>query len=327
MAEAAQSTLNDLVSRALERDKWSVARLISIFEDTRQSAPAQRAEVLDLLRAGKGDQVGFFHGITGTPGAGKSSLLGEVALRLIQSDASSAVAVLAIDPASEISGGALLGDRTRVRFPVHDRRFFFRSQSSDRNLGGVSRTTYQVCRLLGHLFDHVFIETVGIGQSEIEIQYVADRIYLVLQPMGGDQIQFMKAGIMEVPDVFILNKSDEEVAARKSYHTLKASLTFSRPGEDALPILRTSATTGLGLDELVRVIADVKTDGRRHSPQEKEAYFFARWVRDEFGRRGVERLLEIGKAALPGQAARNYMDLTGGFDAGQMAFAAGNATP
>src|SRR5690606_6958306 len=116
-------------------------------------------------------------GITGTPGAGKSTLVGEMATRLVGADDHTAVAVLAVDPSSQISGGALLGDRTRVRFPAGEPRLFFRSQASDRELGGVSRTTFPVCRLLHRLFDVVFVETVGIGQSETEIQHVSDWTY------------------------------------------------------------------------------------------------------------------------------------------------------
>ena len=312
-----------LVAAALERDKRAIGQLISVFEDTRSGSSGRRATVLATLSEAGRNSPGFFHGITGTPGAGKSSLIGCVAERIVEAGAGS-VAVVAVDPASEASGGALLGDRTRVRFPTTELRLFFRSQSSNRALGGISRTTYQVCRLLGRLFDHVLIETVGIGQSEIEVQYVADRIYLVLQPLGGDQIQFMKAGIMEVPDVFIMNKSDEEQAASRSFHALKASLAYARPGSDPdVPVLRTSTRTGEGLAELVDRMISAGPAVARRDPAAKEGYFFATWVRDEFGRRGTELLLSSGGLTDPAAAGRLYVTDHGGFDRAQHSFAAG----
>ncbi|MCB1326183.1 MAG: protein kinase [Spirochaetales bacterium] len=304
-----------LTERALAGDKWSIARLISLFEDPRPSAAEQRALVLASLRQDDRSRRAVFPGITGTPGSGKSTLLGRLALLLIQQDPEVRVAVVAIDPSSHVSGGSILGDRTRVQFPLDELRLFFRSQASDLELGGVSRTTFQVCRLLYFLFDFVFIETVGIGQNEIEIQHVADRIYLVLQPLGGDQVQFMKAGIMEIPDAFVLNKSDTGLAADQSFHALKASLSFSRPGEeDRIPIFRTSATTGSGVQELSADIVAADRKDFRRTMNEKEAYFFEKWVRDEYGRTGLRFLNQMR----PGASA--YLKKAGSFDEAQMQF-------
>lgn len=288
--------LEGYVDGALAGKKLAIARLISVFEDTRGDAPARRRRVLQLLEQRRTRSATFI-GITGTPGAGKSTLIGELATRLAASEAGARVAVLAIDPSSHVSGGSLLGDRTRVRFPVGDERLYFRSQASDQELGGVSRTTFPVCRLLHKLFDFVFVETVGIGQSEVEIQQVADFVFLVLTPLGGDQVQFMKAGIMEIPDAIILNKSDAEKEARKAYHALRASLSLSRPGEeDTLRIFRTSATTGLGLEELNNFIVALQRDPLGRSMPSKERYFFGKWARDEFGRSGLRYLGETGGA-------------------------------
>lgn len=232
-------------------------------------------------------------GITGTPGAGKSSLVGELAQRLIRLRADARVGVLAIDPSSQISGGALLGDRTRVRFAVDEPRLYFRSQASDLDLGGLGRHSYAVARLMRQLFDFVFVETVGIGQSEIDIRYLADRSYLVMQPLGGDQVQFMKAGIMEIPDAFILNKCDEGEVAQHSYHMLRASLGLARPLDagaegERLTIHRTSAITGQGLDALVAEIAATPRALERGA--EREQYFFRKWVRDSYGLSGLRAL-------------------------------------
>ncbi len=298
--------MQELIEKALVGDKWSVGRLISVFEDRRPDAAGRRGSILHALSQHPDARRGRFIGLTGTPGAGKSTLMGEIANRLIRLpvqvdhadgrahtiDAGSArVAVLAIDPSSDVSGGAILGDRTRVNFALDERRLFFRSQASDRELGGVSRSTFQVARLLYYLFDYVLIETVGIGQNEIEIQYLADRIYLVLQPLGGDGIQFMKAGIMEIPDVFVLNKADAQEAAKQSYFALKAALSFVRPGEeDQVEILLTSAHTGMGLDKLSQDIADSSASVTKRSMQAKEEYYIAKWVRDEYGRMGLRHL-------------------------------------
>ncbi len=308
----------DPIDKALALDKWSVGQLVSAFEDTRATAAARRKDILARLAAATARNARFV-GITGTPGAGKSTLIGELALRLVAADPAVAVAVLAVDPSSHVSGGALLGDRTRVSFPPDEPRLFFRSQASDLDLGGVSRNTFQVCRLLSHLFDVVFIETVGIGQSEVEIQQVADWTYLVLQPMAGDQIQFMKAGIMEIPDAFILNKCDEKAAAERSYHALRASLGLARlavpDGEPTkIPVHRTSAKTGEGLDDVVAELRDVAAASPRRTMADKEVYFFEKWIRDQYGRSGLHYLRDhtAGAAAFIAEA--------GGFDDAQLGF-------
>ena len=314
-----------LVSAARAGQKRAIGKLISIFEDTRPAAAGQRKELLALLAGASHDPAGgrpraHVIGMTGTPGAGKSTLIGALALELIRRRADARVAVLAVDPSSHVSGGALLGDRTRVRFPAGEERLFFRSQASDRQLGGVSRYTFAACRLLCHLFDYVFIETVGIGQSEIEIHYVADHSYLVLQPMAGDEVQFMKAGIMEIPDAFILNKCDQVEAAERSLHALRASLRLARlEGPGALPpIFAVSARTGAGMDELLGSIiagAEAGAGGARGSWADKERHFFEVWVRDEFGRTGLALL------ASRGGGGRAYLAGAGCYDAAQVAFA------
>ncbi|HQR81110.1 MAG TPA: GTP-binding protein, partial [Actinomycetota bacterium] len=185
-------TLAETVDRARGLHKHAVSKLVSLFEDARPAAAAQRAEALELLGPAKSAVLG----ITGTPGAGKSSLVARLVPQLLaESDLS--VAVVAVDPASHTSGGALLGDRARTRFATGEKRAYFRSQSNAAELGGLAPTTFQVSRLLKRLFDLVIVETVGIGQSELDIRYLADHVYLVLQPLGGDEIQFLKAGIIE----------------------------------------------------------------------------------------------------------------------------------
>lgn len=285
-----------LVEGSAALDKWSLGRLIRLFEDSRPEGVAARLAAMAAMDERNLARHAAILGFTGTPGAGKSTLLGEIATRLVASRDVSA-ALIAIDPTSHRSGGSLLGDRTRVRFPLEEKRLFFRSQASELELGGIGRATYQVVRVLERLFDVVFVETVGIGQSEIEVERLVDRLYLVLQPMAGDQVQFMKAGIMEVPHVFVLNKSDNP-EARKSFYALRASVDFARPGEDEPPaIIRTSATTGEGLDDLLAdITSHLHPAGKQHAAR-RDIYFFEKWVRDEFGRLGLRKLDEQGSAA------------------------------
>ena len=281
--------LEDLVARARTLDKRAVAELIGIFEDTRPEAVATRRKVVELL--GDAPQATVV-GITGTPGSGKSSLVAVLVPRLLELDPDLTVAVLAVDPSSHVSRGSLLGDRTRVRFATDERRAFFRSQASATELGGLAPTSYQVTRLLTALFDLVIVETVGIGQSELDIRYLADHVYLVIQPLGGDEIQYLKAGIIEIPDSFILNKWDEP-AAKRSYHQLVGSLSLARPFEDEHPpIHRTSARTGEGIDELAESVLAVVGSASRVDADRRETHFFGRWARDEWGRTGMRFLAD-----------------------------------
>jgi LAO/AO transport system kinase len=303
-----------LVERALLRQKQAVAALVSLFEDQRLEAIERRATIHDALSGRPGASSPLVLGITGTPGSGKSSLLARLAPDLLRQDGELSLAILAVDPSSQVSGGALLGDRTRMRLPVGEARVFFRSQASQVQLGGLGPWTFQVCRLLGSLFDCVMVETVGIGQSEADIQQLADHVYLVMQPLGGDEVQFLKAGIMEIPDAFILNKCDEPAAAR-SYHALRGSLALARPFDAGeLPLYRTSARTGEGLDELTSAMLAMIRNGPRAPLARKEAYFFEQWVRDQWGR--------VGLGVLDGSlgGAAQLLATAGGFDRAQLEF-------
>lgn len=301
-----------LLGAARERDKLAVARLISLFEDRRETAPAVRAQVLDALDDSSAPSSGAIVGITGTPGSGKSSLLSRLTVDLLEQRGDLSIAVIAVDPSSQVSGGALLGDRTRMRFTPDERRLFFRSQAAESDLGGLGPSSFQVCRLLTRLFDLVLIETVGIGQSEADIRHLADRVYLVLQPLGGDEVQFLKAGIIEIPDAFILNKSDEP-SAEASYHHLRSAMWLARPFEDeSPPVFRTSAVTGEGLAELESdIIGHLAADGS--GLVQREPYFFGRWVDDEWGRRGLRVLSELG-------GAEAFVASAGGYEAAQQQF-------
>jgi LAO/AO transport system kinase len=294
-----------LLERARTLEKHALARLVSLVERDGTAARARRAALFRHLGAHpeRFPARARVVGITGTPGAGKSTLVGRLALRLLERDARTSVAMLAIDPSSVRSGGALLGDRLRTQFPVGERRLFFRSQATGGELGGMGRRTFAVARLLRHLVDLVFIETVGVGQSEIEVSRLADLTVLVLQPLAGDHVQFMKAGVMEVPDVFVINKCDEERLARRSLHELRATLDYARVAAPQATIVRTSAVTGRGIDELTGVV--LAAPSRDPDWSDRERVFLERAVADEYGRFGLDALA-AARAALP--AGASYED-------------------
>lgn len=280
----------DLLARARERDKRAVAQLVGLFEDVRPAAAARRAEVMSALA----DQpTATVIGITGTPGSGKSSLVARVVPELLRRDPDLSVAVLAVDPSSQVSGGSLLGDRTRVRLPAGEDRAYFRSQATEAHLGGLAPATFPVARLLMAIFDAVVVETVGIGQSELDIRHLADHVHLVLTPLGGDEVQYLKAGIIEVPDAFVLNKCDDPGAA-KAYHQLRQALGLARPFDhEPPPIRRTSARTGEGIDELVDVVAAQVAAGPVTDPLRREVHFLRRWVTEQWGRTGASVVAEV----------------------------------
>jgi LAO/AO transport system kinase len=300
MNQEISSELIHLLEQAKDLEKWPIARLISIFERNTEENFIARHQIISYLNK-HNDQFNkqaLVLGITGTPGAGKSSLIGETCLKLLELKPDISIAVLAIDPSSHESGGALLGDRTRTIFPIKDNRLFFRSQASQQDLGGLSKQTFHVSRLLRRLFDIIIIETVGIGQNEIEIQRLSDHTCLVMQPLAGDQVQFMKAGIMEIPNTFIINKCDEDALAKKSLHLLKSSLklaqiyvhnTSPENTETQTPrdIFLTSATKKKGIEELANYILNISQSAvSSEIIQKQETYFLNKWIRFAYGEFG-----------------------------------------
>ena len=285
--------MQGLVDKALQFHTLSIADLIAIFEDDRPQAIPQRREALTILSAHPQRKNGYLVGITGTPGVGKSTLLGQLVLAL-SAAARLSVAVVAVDPSSTISGGALLGDRVRVHLPVDRPELYFRSQASQSELGGLAPKTFPVCRLLHHLFDIVLVETVGIGQSELDVRWLVDRLYLVLQPLAGDEVQLLKAGVLEVPDAIVVNKCDERQAARKLRSALASALPLAHGMGEAPPsVFLTSAISGEGVAELS---ADVLAQLAAHPFAAKERRYFEHWVKAEWGRAG-ERVLRATKNA------------------------------
>ena len=239
----------DLVARAEAGEARAVARLISLVED---ASPALR-EVMALLapRAGHARVVG----LTGSPGVGKSTSTN--ALVAAYRRRGMKVGVLAVDPSSPFSGGALLGDRVRMQDHATDDGVFIRSMASRGHLGGLSWSTPQALRVLSAAgCDVVLVETVGVGQAEVEIASLADTTLVLLAPGMGDGIQAAKAGILEVADVFVVNKADRD-GADTVVRDLRYMLSLGdRRTDDGwrVPIVKTIAAKGEGADEVVEAI-------------------------------------------------------------------------
>lgn len=229
-------------------DVRQLARLISRVEN----AGPDGERVLRDLGPGQGTAVVL--GITGSPGVGKSTTTNALisALR----SRGQRVAVLAVDPSSPFSGGALLGDRIRMQDHAGDEGVYIRSMASRGHLGGLAAATPQVMRVLDAAgFDVVIIETVGVGQSEIEIAATADSSIVLLAPGMGDGIQAAKAGILEIGDVFAVNKSDRD-GADTAVRELRAMIELGTWTGWKPPVVKTVASTGVGIDELLQAIDD-----------------------------------------------------------------------
>jgi LAO/AO transport system kinase len=243
--------VNELGARLRDRDLTAAPAALNLLENRtmREEAAALLAEV-SPERLG-GEAAAHVVGITGPPGAGKSTLLS--ALARAWRDAGRTVAVLAVDPTSKRSGGALLGDRARIEADPDDRGLFIRSTAAGGRLGGLAPATRVAAQVLAAAFDVVVIETVGVGQSETEVAEAADTVAVVVQPGSGDVLQFLKAGIMEVPDVLVVTKADLGPVAERARRDLHAALRSL--GSHGVPVVAVSSIAPVsGIDELVEAL-------------------------------------------------------------------------
>ena len=230
-----------LIERALEGERRAIARLISLVED----GGPELGEVMRSLYPHTGNSYSI--GITGAPGAGKSTLTERVVARA--RDDGHTVGVLAIDPSSPFSGGALLGDRVRMQSHANDEGVFIRSMATRGHLGGISLATPEAVRVLEAAGkDIVVIETVGVGQAEVEITDACDTTLVVVNPGWGDAVQTAKAGLMEIADVFVVNKADR-AGTKDAVRELKQMLEMSDAAWKP-EVVETIATKGEGIDEL-----------------------------------------------------------------------------
>ena len=283
-----------------------------------ESAP-EDADTLALLDAAYAAPRGHVVGVTGPPGVGKSTLIG--ALIAHWRAAARSVGVIAVDPSSRSSGGALLGDRTRLRTDPDDAGIFVRSMAARDKLGGLAALTVSAMVLMRALYDIVLIETVGVGQSETDVAGAADTVVLCVQPGSGDSLQFMKAGIVEIPHVVAITKSDLGQVAERARSDALAVLGLTDRSADGwpVPVLMLSALKRDGIDALAQSIADharwlAEDDRLAAARRAQAAHWLVEGVREAFGREGLDR---AGALTLPpGQspfraAARLAMMLRG----------------
>jgi LAO/AO transport system kinase len=225
-----------------------MARAISLIEDEAPQAP----EIVRGIFPATGHA--YLVGVTGPPGAGKSTLVDRLSLELRRRNQT--VGIIAVDPTSPYTGGAILGDRVRMQAQSGDEGVFIRSMATRGHLGGLARATHEAaCVLDAAGKDWVVIETVGVGQDEVDIVRTADVAVVTLVPGTGDEVQALKAGIMEIADIFVVNKSDLDGADRL-VASVEAMLALDEgaPGEWRPPVVRTEATTGAGVAELLAAI-------------------------------------------------------------------------
>ncbi len=290
----------ELGERLKQRDLSAAPAVLNLLEGRRgdaRSATAALLEAVAPLSIG-GEAPGHVIGITGPPGVGKSSLLSRLVETWRARDRS--VAVLAVDPTSRRSGGALLADRARIDVDPGDRRVFIRSTAAGDRLGGLAPATRAAANALAVAFDVVVIETVGVGQSETEVADVADTVAVVVQPGSGDVLQFLKAGIMEVPDVLVVTKADLGRIATRALADLRSAVEAL--GASDVAVIATSAMSPpKGVDELVDALDAHRTSldlparrlraRRLHALADFAAEHGDRGLRALGGRREAERWL------------------------------------
>lgn len=239
------SSAKTLIQQLQQGDKKALARCITIVENELEGYQ----EILTSLKFNKNTPV---IGITGPPGAGKSTLINAVIKKL--TDQGKSVGVIAIDPTSPFNYGSLLGDRLRMAEHFTNENVFIRSLATRGSLGGLSATIIEVVDIMrAFAFDYIIVETVGVGQSEVEIVGLADTTVLVLVPESGDEVQSLKSGVMEIADVFVINKSDR--AGASIFMKNIQQLVHSKPMSDwSIPVIKAVATKHEGVDELIEAI-------------------------------------------------------------------------
>jgi LAO/AO transport system kinase len=286
--------LSALADSIVSGDPRAIARGISLVENDAEEGPALVREL--FARSGRA----FLVGITGAPGAGKSTLADGLISRWRK--AGRTVGVLAVDPSSPFSGGALLGDRVRMQAHAQDAGVFIRSMATRGHLGGLARATTDAALVLDAAGkDFVAIETVGVGQDEVEIARTADVSVLVLVPGMGDEVQALKAGVMEIADVFVVNKADRDGADRAVAEVESLlGLHAYADGEWRPTVVRTEATAGQGIDDLMHSIDrfrshSTKVESRRRERAEAQlrAILSARLMRQIDSRVSVMEMREL----------------------------------
>lgn len=268
--------------------KAALARALSALETA-----ADDPRLMTLLDAAYAAPGGLVLGLTGPPGVGKSTLTNAMIKSLRIRGIS--VGVIAIDPSSRRSGGALLGDRTRIETDPEDQGTFVRSMAARRRLGGLADLTYPASILMRVCFDWVIVETVGVGQSETEIVDCADVVVFCAQPGSGDALQFMKAGVMEMPDVVLVTKGDMGEPARRAAADVMGALSLTAEDRPPARVAIVSSLTGAGIDDSLAIISErvgasgTALDLTARRRDQGRAWAEARLL-ESFGREGLAAL-------------------------------------
>jgi LAO/AO transport system kinase len=258
-----EEKLKSMIDAARDNNERALAKLISHVEDRKNGWK----DLMKAIYAKTGRTCVI--GVTGSPGAGKSSLVGEFAKKLV--DKGYTIGIIAVDPSSPFSGGAVLGDRIRMRDISTHKNIFIRSMATRGMLGGLCQAARDVVRIMDFARrDIVIIETVGVGQDEIEVVSASDYVVLVTYPGGGDSIQAIKAGVMEIADLFVVNKCDRD-GADIIVSEISAMLDLSADAGAEVPkVIKTSALTQEGIDNLVGILSEFIQKKKKGSHNQKE---------------------------------------------------------
>jgi LAO/AO transport system kinase len=292
--------VTDLVGRAVEGSPRAVARLISLVENDDPVLPEVAAALAPYT--GSAQVIG----LTGSPGVGKSTTTNELVTAIRA--AGRRVGILAVDPSSPFSGGAILGDRVRMQDHATDSGVYIRSMSSRGHLGGLSSATPQAVRVLeGAGCDVVLVETVGVGQAEVEVASLADTTLVLLAPGMGDAIQAVKAGILEIADVFVVNKADRE-GANEAVRELEGMIRMGGRPAWIPPVVKAVASSGEGIDELWDAIdahqGHLAADGDLAAARADRVHREVESIVSELLKQHVEGLLAADPALVADLAAR-----------------------
>lgn len=298
-----------LAARILRGERAAVASALNLLDNKLPEALDRAVRLLACLSGQRWFSDGHLIGITGPPGAGKSSLVSALIREWRQTGRT--VGVLAVDPSSrpEAGGGALLGDRIRIKTQSQDEGLFIRSLASRNQLGGVATEVWPMSWLMLTCFDVVVVETVGVGQTEIDIAEIGDTVCYVAQPASGDAIQYLKSGIIEIPDIFAVNKSDLGAAARKTANEIRRSAPRQdRQNDWDYPVCLISATMNTGMSELHdqidrhrKYLVDAGLLGQLRARH--QSAWVLRQLKEEFGTLGLA--LAGGRAGIEGRLGEN----------------------
>jgi LAO/AO transport system kinase len=281
--------MRDLADMILKGDSAAIAKAISLVENNSEKTQ----KVMRALFPHTGDSP--IIGITGAPGTGKSTLVDQMIDTLIEKKRK--IGIIAVDPSSPFTGGAILGDRIRMmRHSVHP-DVFIRSMATRGHLGGLAKASGEALIILEAAGkDCLLVETVGVGQDEIEVVRLADVIIVVLTPGSGDEIQIFKAGIMEIADIFVINKSDSP-DAEKIERQIKAMLELGKRSEATPPVLKTVATEGQGIKRLIECIDSVISSRKRETHIERKrqriAYLLKEIINEKLFTEAMKRIQDV----------------------------------